>query len=522
MAGLPLVLTILDGFGVGPLTKGNPFRVAHMPVLKKLSATNPHTLLTASGRAVGLPAGQAGNSEAGHVTIGAGRRVEQDGMRITLSISDGTFAKNTAFRAAIHHAKKHGSNIHLMGLVTSRQSGHADPSHVNALVELLRPLSIPVFLHCFTDGRDSSPYSSIKALRKLQAGLPPHIKIVTVMGRLYGMDRKKDWRRTRRAFEALVGGQGFKSVTPEQAVLAGYNRGESDEFIQPTVVEYSDTPARESRIHRNDSIIFWNFRSDRARQLTKAFVQDGFQRKNAGAFSVRGRPSGLLFVAMTDFGPDLGEVLTAFPAQDLKHTLTAELGDLRQLYIAETEKYAHITYFFNGGYANPVAKEQRMHVPSPRLDHYDEQPAMATPIIIDEAIRALDRKAFDIIVMNIASPDMIGHTGNFRAGIRALENVDYELGRLANAVLKRHQGTLIVTGDHGNIEEMQHGPMQEMDTAHSTFPVPFIFASALRPRVRLKTGTLANIAPTILDFLGRPIPDEMTTPLCNFSASRSS
>ena len=522
MTGLPLVLTILDGFGVAPLTKGNPFRVARTPVLKKLFATYPHTLLTASGRAVGLPAGQAGNSEAGHITIGAGRRVEQDGMRISDAITDGTFAKNTAIRAAIHHAQKHKSRLHLMGLVTNRQSGHADPLHVQALIELLRPLNIPVFIHCFTDGRDSSPFSSIKALHKLQATLPAHIKIVTVIGRLYAMDRKKDWTRTRRAYEALMSGRGFSAATPEHAVLDAYNRGESDEFIQPTVVKYPDSLVRESRIHRNDSIIFWNFRSDRARQLTKAFVQQGFQRKNPHSFSVAGRPTGLLFVAMSDFGPDLGEVLTAFPAQDLKHTLTAELGDLRQLYIAETEKYAHITYFFNGGYANPVAHEERMHVPSPHLEHYDEQPAMGTPIIIDEAISALDHNTFDVIVMNIASPDMIGHTGNFRAGVRAIENVDYELGRLAKTVIADHQGTLIVTGDHGNIEEMKRGPMKMIDTSHSTYPVPLLFASARRPNVRLHRGTLANIAPTILRFLGRPIPEEMTKPLCNFSASRSS
>lgn len=523
MTGLPLVLTILDGFGVAPLTKGNPFHVARMPVLKKMFATYPHTLLTASGRAVGLPAGQAGNSEAGHITIGAGRRVEQDGMRISDAIADGTFAKNTAFRAAIHHAQKHNSRIHLMGLVTNHQSGHADPSHVKALIELLRPLSIPVFIHCFTDGRDSSPFSSIKVLRKLQTGLPAHIKIATVIGRLYAMDRKKDWGRTRRAYGALMVGRGFRAATAEQAVLDAYNRGESDEFIQPTVVEYSDTPLRASRVHRNDSIIFWNFRSDRARQLTKAFIQQGFQNKNPRSFRVAGRPTGLLFVAMSDFGPDLSEVLTAFPAQDLRHTLTAELGDLRQLYIAETEKYAHITYFFNGGYADPVAHEERMHVPSPHLEHYDEQPAMGTPIIIDEAIRALDQKKFDVIVMNIASPDMIGHTGNFRAGVRALENVDYELGRLAKCVLGDHQGTLVVTGDHGNIEEMWRGSMKEIDTSHSTYPVPLLFASARRPHARFRRGgTLANIAPTILRFLGRPIPEEMTQPLCNFSASRSS
>jgi 2,3-bisphosphoglycerate-independent phosphoglycerate mutase len=431
------------------------------------------------------------------------------------AIEDGSFYKNPAFLAAINHAKKHDGAVHLVGMLTGLQSPHADPDHLGALCELLAKHKFKkVFLHLFTDGRDTPRFAAIGLLKLTAEKFRNGEQVATIMGRFWGMDRKKKWDRTEAAYQAMVMGKGRQVESADEAIMQGYNRGESDEFISPSVVvDSSGKPV--GCVHDEDSIILFNLRSDRARQLTKAFVQADFNQLNPGSF-VRPRVlQHLRFVAMTDFGPDLGDVLTAFPSRDVPESLPQVLGSgVHQLYVAEAEKFAHVTYFFNGGYANPVAGERRVLIPSPDVVSYDQTPEMGAPGITKVIVQALADRSADFICFNFSNPDMVGHTGNLLATIKAVQIVDDCLGKIWAAV-QAAGGTLVITADHGNAECKINADTGEVYTEHTASPVPLIIASkndgVCSTLGKLKPGgTLADVAPTILDLMTLPKPDLMT------------
>ena len=495
----PLVLLVLDGWGAWDQKKGNPEYDAKMPFINSLLKKCPNTLLGASGTDVGLPSGQPGNSEAGHMNIGAGRVVEQDSTIISRSINNGTFFKNPAFLQAASHVEKHNSDIHIMGLLSDGYSPHADNDHILSLLSFfIAKTKQKIYLHLFTDGRDSPQFAALKVMSQYNTIFnSSRVKVASIMGRFYAMDRKKAWDRTKMAYDALVLGKGYAVDDPVEAVNQAYNRGESDEFILPTVIVEKGKPV--GPIGDKDVIVFFNLRSDRARQLTKAFVQRDFEKRNKNSFVRSKILKNSLFVALTDFGPDLKGVLTAYPGIDLPDTLPAALKDYRQLYIAETEKYAHVTYFFNGGYDHPVNGEIRVEIPSKKAASYAEVPEMSTREICDYRIKEVKKENFDFIMANIASPDMIGHTGDYKAAVKALEVVDKSIEILAKAVLAK-KGTIVITADHGNVEEMMNLKTNEIDTEHSINPVPFIIVNHHNFKLA-KKGKLANIAPTVVRSL---------------------
>ena len=498
---LPLILIILDGWGYAKKSAGNAIELAKTPNFDRYMSQFPKTLLSASGSQVGLPDGQEGNSEAGHMNIGAGRIAEQDAVRINKTIKDGTFFKNPAFHEAIQHVKNNKTEIHLMGMLATNMSAHVSPEHLESLIRLLKKQGIKkINLHLFTDGRDSPRHEAIKLIHSLEAKFTGEETINTIIGRFYAMDRKKSWSRTELAYNALVMGQGETcDLTPDSAIEASYKKNISDEFIEPHVMCFHGqvTP----RISDGDSVIFFNLRSDRARQITKAFVQDDFNHHDRGTFIRRKVLRDIRFVAMTDFGPDLDNVLSAFPSPDLDETLPMKLKDFRQLYIAETEKYAHVTFFMNGGYAAPVAGEQRTLIPSPNVDSYDQVPEMSSAELAYEVVSNLKQNKYDFTCLNFAAPDMVGHTGNLKAAIKCCEKVDGYLGKIVDAYLAMG-GCALVTADHGNIEQMINPLTNEPDTEHTTNPVPFIMISNNNKHFKLKeAGALSDVAPTILDLL---------------------
>ncbi|MFA6306263.1 MAG: 2,3-bisphosphoglycerate-independent phosphoglycerate mutase [Patescibacteria group bacterium] len=507
---LPMILVILDGWGLAAANKGNAIFLSKTPTMDGLIKKYPNTKIYAHGKYVGLPGFQSGNSEAGHMNIGAGRVVEQDAVKISKSINDGTFLKNAGFIEAIRHVKKNKSRLHLMGMISNGMSAHSDPDHLLALMSLAREKGVgEVYLHLFTDGRDSPKYVSLKLIADIQKAFKNGEAIATVMGRFYAMDRKKAWERTKEAYDALVDGAGRKAESAQAAITESYNRGESDEFVEPYIIMKDGRPL--PRIASGDSVIFFNLRSDRARQLAKFFVQKDLCELNKSCFTRKKFLKDLLFVAMTDFGPDLDSILTAFPSADLKKTLPMQLKDLRQLYIAETEKYAHVTYFFNGGFADPVNGEARRVIPSPDVKSYDATPAMSSNGLTKEILDNLAKKKYDFTVLNFAAPDMIGHTGNLSAGIECCHEVDKCLGEIVKAYL-RASGTILITADHGNIEEMVNLKTGEIDTEHSSNQVPFIAVNKnMAAKAKLRSnGVLADVAPTILKLLGFDQPEEMT------------
>ncbi|MFH0856585.1 MAG: 2,3-bisphosphoglycerate-independent phosphoglycerate mutase, partial [bacterium] len=512
-----LVLLILDGWGIAPPSKGNAITLAKTPTMDKLFKKYPHCKLSAYDGFVGLPEGQDGNSEAGHMNLGAGRIIEQDALIINRSIDDGTFFKNPALFDAIRHAENNKSNLHLMGLLSGCQSPHSSPKHFYALLKLIREnFTGNVFLHLFTDGMDAPQYESVKLIEKMQENLRENERIVSISGRFYAMDRKKSWERTEKVYNAITLCSGIMADDPINAITTAYNRGENDGFIKPTIIippvasKYFKGRRCEDlgNVGENDAIIFFNLRSDRARQLAKPFVQHNFNKMNKGAFIRRKVIKNLKFVAMTDFGPDLENILTAYPTKDIEKTLPMVLKDLKQLYIAETEKYAHMTYFFNGGYSKPVGEEDRIMVPSPDVKSYDETPCMSINKVVDNIKDKLKDNKYDFIAANFANPDMIGHTGNLKAGIEAIEAADKAINELTNAVLKK-KGIIIITADHGNIEEMINLKTGEIDTKHSTNPVPFILAGNNLKIKKLRDGILGDVAPTILELLDIEKPKEM-------------
>lgn len=516
----PLVLMILDGWGIAKKGPYNAISQAKTPVLDSLWKNYPHTKIYAHGEYVGLPKGQVGNSEAGHLNIGAGRVVIQDSVYISNSIKDGTFFKNPAFLEAVIHAKNLKSRLHIMGILSGNQSPHMFPIHVAALCKLAHDNNIKFLLHFFTDGRDSPTHAAVNLWNNLKKMIrQKHIDIATVAGRLY-LDRKKNWKRTEKVYNMLVLGESeYIAESFEDAVYNAYKRKETDEFISPTLIRNKYIKS-DSVIKDNDSIIFFNLRSDRARQLTKPFIQKDFEEKNQGSFKRKKVLKNIKFVAMTDFGPDLGPVLTAYPSRDVKNTLPFVLGKYyKQLYISEMEKYAHVTYFFNGGYENPVAGEERILVKSKDVDSYDCVPEMSSKEITDVVVDSIKNKWYNFICINFPNADMLGHTGNIQAAIVGCEAVDRCVGRILK-VVSGLKGEIIITADHGNAEVMineeESCRINELvNTMHETSPVPFIIYT--NKKIRLKgqgsrsvSGKLGDVAPTILDLEGIQKPKEMT------------
>ncbi len=506
----PTLLIILDGFGLAdPKSPGNAITPATAPNIFGYMKEYPHAELEASGEAVGLFKGQQGNSEAGHMNIGAGRVVKQDLVTIDDSIHDGTFFKNSAFKQALFHAKKYHTAVHIMGLLTDGNSAHAFPEHLYALLEFFRAEhQDKVFLHLFTDGRDSGTHEALQFLHELRGHLLAHEKIATIMGRFYGMDRNKVWERTKRAYEAIVFGHGHTAMSAEEAISQAYNRDETDEFIAPTVIVEKDKPV--TTVEDNDVIFFTNARSDRARQITKAFVQPDFEKMNGGTFKRARVPKHIRFVAMTDFGPDLPGIFTAFPSPDIKNSLAAVIGDrYRQLYISETEKYAHVTYFINGGFAEPINGEDRELVKSPVVYSYVERPQMQTALIAKKILQYLKIDRYNFICVNFPNADMVGHTGSISAAKKAIRVLDQAVKKLVEATLAKH-GQVMIVSDHGNAEMMVNEKTGEIDTEHSINLVPCIVIGSEMTKKRLPSGKLCDVAPTLLKMMGIPKPKEMT------------
>ena len=508
----PFFLIILDGFGLRDhKLPGNAITPKTAPHIFEYMRQYPSTQLTAHGEAVGLFPDQEGNSEAGHFNIGAGRVVEQDLVTISKEIDDGRFFKNMALKKAIEHAHKNKSAIHLMGLLTDGQSAHAHPEHLYAILDMLKKeKTIPVYLHLFTDGRDSSPHSATEYIRILRTHMTGNEKIVSIMGRMYAMDRAKNWDRTEKAYNVLTLDEGMhKAPSAEAAVEHGYNRGETDEYITPTIITEHGKAIAQMNDH--DAVIFFNCRSDRARQITKAIVQKDFEEENRESFKRKKVLKDICFVALTDFGPDLPGILTAFPSPDVKNWLAKAIGENRkQLFISETEKYAHVTYFMNGGFAKAINGEIRELVSSSEEMSYADKPEMSIKKISKRIFKYLASSKFDFYCVNFPNADMLGHTGNFEAAKIAVTAVDRAVARIVEATLRR-DGTVVIVADHGNAEEMFDEVTGEHLTEHTTNPVPFVVVQKDLFKKKMKdTGKLADVAPTILKLLKIKKPKEMT------------
>ncbi len=499
----PLMLMILDGFGLAPDGPGNAISRARMPHYRRLLAACPHTRLQASGEAVGLPAGQMGNSEVGHLNIGAGRIVYQELTRISKAIRDGSIFTNQVLLAAVRGALERGGALHLMGLV-SDGGVHSHLDHLYALLALAQREGLAkVYIHAFLDGRDVPPSSAAGYLEQVEAecrrrGIGA---IASITGRYYAMDRDRRWQRTERAYRALAAGEGHQAASAAAAIQASYQQGITDEFVEPAVITRDGAPL--TVVSDGDSVIFFNFRADRARQLTRAFVDRDFE-----PFTRPGGRLNIRFVCLTQYDVTIPAAV-AFPPQVLSNVLGEVIAgnNLQQLRIAETEKYAHVTFFFNGGVEEPFAGEERLLIPSPKVATYDQQPSMSAREVTDAVLERLDK--YDFIVLNFANPDMVGHTGDLEAAIAAVETVDACIGRIAGAMEER-RAPLLVTADHGNAEEMRE-PDGEPHTAHTCNPVPFILVDARYREAALREeGALEDIAPTVLHILGLSQPVEMT------------
>ncbi|WP_446898418.1 2,3-bisphosphoglycerate-independent phosphoglycerate mutase [Clostridium sp. LBM24168] len=503
MKKTPVMLMILDGFGISDRTEGNAVKAANKPNFDKCYNNYPHTQLGASGLSVGLPAGQMGNSEVGHLNIGAGRIVYQALTKITKSIEDGDFFENAALNKAADNVLKNNSDFHLIGLV-SPGGVHSHSQHLKGLLKFAKQKGIKkVYIHAFTDGRDVPPSSAKEYIKDLEdyikrAGIG---EIASVSGRYYAMDRDKRWERVELAYNALILGKGVEADSACEAIDNSYKNGKTDEFIVPAVIKKNGDPV--ATIKNGDSVIFFNFRPDRARQLTRAIVDkefDGFKRENLN----------LEFVTMTEYDSEIKNVDVAFRNEHYKNTLGEYVSSLgkNQLRIAETEKYAHVTFFFNGGVEKPNKNEDRVLIPSPKVATYDLKPEMSIYEVTDELLKRLDQDKYDMIILNFANPDMVGHTGIFEAAKKAIEAVDVCLGKIANKILEK-DGILFITSDHGNSEEEIDYDTKKPMTAHTTNPVPFLYVSKNASELR-DGGILADIAPTILDVMKLQRPQEMT------------
>ena len=501
-------LIILDGFGYREEKPYNAILTDGAKNFMRLWNAYPHTLIGASGMDVGLPDGQMGNSEVGHTNIGAGRIVYQELTRISKAIRDGDFFENPAFLRAIENCKAHDSSLHLMGLC-SDGGVHSHLEHLYALVELAKRSGLKkVYVHCFMDGRDVPPSSGKGYLEQLDGKLKEIGcgKIATVMGRFYAMDRDNRFERVERAYAALTYGEGLTAASGPEAMQLSYDRGETDEFVQPTVILRDGKPT--ATIGENDSVIFFNFRPDRAREITRAYLFEdftGFERR-FGVFP-------LCYVSMTQYDKTFEPLLhVAFKPQSLNNTFGTYIADkgLCQLRIAETEKYAHVTFFFNGGVEAPNANEDRCLIPSPKVATYDLKPEMSAYEVAAEAKKRIESGKYDVMILNFANPDMVGHTGVMDAAVKAVHAVDECLHTVVEAILKTG-GRCIVTADHGNCELMWDEEQNAPFTAHTTLPVPCILVDDTRKDAKLrKGGRLSDLAPTLLELLDLPIPAEMT------------
>ena len=502
----PLLLMILDGWGHRVATEGNAIAQADLPNFRRLESTYPHTNLQASGEAVGLPNGQMGNSEVGHLNMGAGRVVYQELTRIFKAIKDGTIFTNPVLLEAMEHARSHSKALHLMGLL-SDGGVHSHIEHLFALLEMAKKQGLEkVYVHVILDGRDVLPQSAKVYIAQLEEKIKELGigKIASVSGRYYVMDRDKRWERLEKGYQALAYGQGKYAAGASAAVESSYDVRLTDEFVLPTViVDGEGSPV--GTIREGDSVLFYNFRSDRAREITRAFVDEeftGFERPN--------RPH-VHYVCMTQYDERIC-ARVAFPQQNLANTLGEVLSKhgLKQLRIAETEKYAHVTFFFNGGIEDPNPGEERILISSPKVATYNQQPEMSAPELTQTLLEQIRKNAYDVIVLNFANPDMVGHTGVFEATIKAVEAVDKCIGEIYDE-LQNVGGTLLVTADHGNAEEKVDPKTKLPITAHSTNLVPFILVNdTFKGQTLHEGGALCDVAPTILELLHIPIPKEMT------------
>ena len=532
----PVVLIILDGWGLAPEGPGNAVSLAKTPNLDQYWSVYPHTLLQASGEAVGLPTGEEGNSETGHLNLGAGQIVYQDLPRINLSIADGGFYEIPAFKAAANHVKKNQSKLHLMGLLGSG-GVHSSINHLFALLHFAKEEGLKnVFLHLFTDGRDSPPTSALtfldqveKEIRKVGIG-----QIATICGRYYGMDRDHRWERTKKAYDVLVLGKGSQFSSCSEAIEKSYQAEITDEFIEPVIIADQANPPQ-GLVDDHDAVIFYNFRIDRPRQLTKAFVLPNFETLEIkkAAFDPYAEKYGLrlyqppegtttfkrdrilkdlFFVTMAEYEKGL-PVLVAFPPEAVKMPLARILSEknLRQLHLAETEKERFVTYYFNGQREAPFPGEDRIEIPSPDVPTYDQKPEMAAYEVTEELLKRIKSNIYDFVVINYANPDMVGHTGVLEAGINACETVDQCLGKTVATILNLG-GVAIITADHGNAEEMINLKTGEVDTKHSVNPIPFIILDKRFDHHGrfLAKGILADVAPTILVLMGIRKPGLMS------------
>lgn len=498
------MLMILDGFGENPNNEGNAVNLAKKPNIDKLRKICPVSHIDASGAAVGLPDGQMGNSEVGHTNIGAGRIVYQKLTKITKSIEDGDFFSIPEFTEAIENVKKNNSKLHIMGLL-SDGGVHSHQRHLYGLLELAKRKGLDnnVFIHAFMDGRDTLPASGEGYIQELQEKMKEKGvgKIATLSGRYYAMDRDKRWDRVEKAYNALVKGEGILAKDPIQAIEESYQQEIFDEFVVPTVItDANDQPL--AKIESGDSVIFFNFRPDRARQLTRAIVDDKFDGFKTDKLDID-------FVCMTEYDDTMPNVKIAFKPEELTNTfgeVVSKLGK-KQLRIAETEKYAHVTFFFNGGREEPYPGEDRILVNSPKVATYDLQPEMSAYEVTEKVVEAINSEKYDTIILNFANTDMVGHTGNIDAAIKAVEAVDKCVGEIVEAVQKQN-GVLLITADHGNAEQMIDYQTGEPLTSHTTNLVPLILVGM--ENVELKDGRLCDLTPTMLDIMEEQKPKEMT------------
>jgi 2,3-bisphosphoglycerate-independent phosphoglycerate mutase len=499
----PQVLMILDGWGINPSCEGNAVCQARTPHLDKLFQGYPSTRIGASGLDVGLPAGQMGNSEVGHLNIGAGRVVYQDLTRISRAIEEGDFFTNPVLADALARVRATGGKLHLMGLL-SDGGVHSHNTHLYALIDLARREGIgDVCIHAFLDGRDTPPQSGAGYLAELEERLAELAlgRTATIIGRFYAMDRDSRWDRVEKAFQAMTEGTGPVFSGSAEAIEKAYAAGQTDEFVEPSIIAHS--PA--GTVDDGDGIIFFNFRADRAREITRAFTEldfSGFRRNKS--------PRLASYVCLTEYDASF-DLPVAFPPESYRNILGEVIAaaGLRQLRIAETEKYAHVTFFFNGGSEKPFPGEDRVLIPSPKeVKTYDQKPAMSAPAVAEEMVERVASGAYDLIVLNFANPDMVGHSGILQAAILAMEAVDACVGQVVDAVLAAG-GSLLVTADHGNCEQMVDGNGKP-HTAHTSNPVPLILVDPDRRQARLREGILADLAPTLLDLMGLAKPVEMT------------
>jgi 2,3-bisphosphoglycerate-independent phosphoglycerate mutase len=488
----------MDGFGITSETKGNAVANARKPNLDKLMQKYPNTIIDASGLAVGLPKGQMGNSEVGHLNLGAGRIVYQDYTRISLAVEEKKLAENEVLAGTMEKAR--GKKLHFLGLL-SDGGVHSHNTHLYALLEMAKERGLKdIYIHAVLDGRDVPPKSALVYFQELEAKMQflGVGKVATVAGRYYTMDRDKRWERVVLGYRAMTKGQGYIAKTPKQAVTDGYSRGESDEFLKPTIVD------PQGLIEDGDSVIFFNFRPDRAREITRAFVDPSFK-------EFERLPIRVNFACMTQYDATI-DAPVAFGPENLDDTLgeIVSRAGLKQLRIAETEKYAHVTYFFNGGKELPNPGEDRVLIPSPKVATYDLQPEMSAYQITDAVLEKIRSGVYHLIILNFANPDMVGHTGIFEAAVKAVETVDACVGRVVDEVLSQG-GAVLLTADHGNAEKMIDQETGQPHTAHTTNPVPFVLIlDDGREHQLRKGGILADVAPTILELMGIPVPGAMS------------